>query len=133
MRAGHRPQSLRQGKGDQKIRDRQEECALLFKPAGSLAVLARGTMPIFAGMIALLEVSAHWTLVDMAAQGLGAALFNGHHGLQVVFGHTVGEFGTIRRAIALEDLRQLDHGSAPATLRGLPGVLSEPRVPWLQL
>ena len=102
---------------------------MLFKPVGSRSVLTLGAMPIFAGMIALLQVSARWTLIDIAAEGLSAALLNGHHGLQVAFGHTVGECGTIRWAIALKDLRQLDHGSAPETLRGLPGVLSEPRGP----
>ena len=120
MRAGHRPQSLRQGKGDQKIRDRQEECALLFKPAGSLAVLARGTMPICAGMRALLQCLAFRALVDVAAQGFSAAWFNSLHGCQVARWHAVAETGAIRGSIAPEDIGSLDHSSTRDALRGLP-------------
>jgi|SRR5712691_13190156 len=74
------PEPIGHGTGDQKVGDGQEERSLLCEPAGGLSILARGTMPIFTGMIALLQVSARWTLGDMTAQALGAALCNGRHG-----------------------------------------------------
>ena len=133
VRARHRPQCFRQRKGDQKRGDRQEERAWRCEPAGGLAVWAWGTRPIFAGMSALRQVSARWTLGDMAAQGLGAALCQGRQGRQVACGQTVGDCGTRGWAIAPEERCALDHGRPPAMLSGLPEVLSALRVRWLPL
>jgi hypothetical protein len=133
VRAGDRPQGLRQPKGDQKIRGRQEQCPWLCQPACRLFVLTRGTMPIFAGMITVLQVTTGGVLIDMPAQSLCTALGDGWHGLQVAWWHTIGKFGTIRWAIAPEDCRQLDYGRPPKAMRDLPGGDGWPRWPRLQL
>jgi hypothetical protein len=41
-------------------------------------------MPILAGMLAVFQVAARWTLGDMPAQRRSATLFDGLHGCQVV-------------------------------------------------
>jgi hypothetical protein len=61
------PQVLGQCKGDQKIGDEQEPLAWLFQPLWSLSILALGTMPMFAGMIAGLRFTALHALIDMPA------------------------------------------------------------------
>jgi len=58
VRAGERAQCLGQCKGHEKVGDGEQERPLLFQPAGGLGVLALGTMPMLAGMIAVLQVAA---------------------------------------------------------------------------
>jgi len=74
------PEPIGHGTGDQKVGGGQEALPLGIEPLVRSIVLACGTMPIFTGMIALLQVSARWTLGDMTAQALGAALCHGRHG-----------------------------------------------------
>ena len=120
VRTGHRAQCLREGKGDQKVRGRQEERPLLFQPACRRFMLTLRAMPVLAGMIAVLQRTARGTLGDMPAKRLGAALVTGRHGGQVAGGHTVAEAGAIRGSMAPENVGQLDHERPPETLRGLP-------------
>jgi hypothetical protein len=77
-------------------------------------------MPVFAGMIAVLQCTAIGALVDMTAKSLSTALFNGRHGGQVAGGHTVADAGAILGPMAPEDLGQLDHERPPETISGLP-------------
>jgi len=84
-------------------------------------MLTRGTMPVLAGMRAVLQVSACWALRDRPPKGLSTAPFDGLQGGQVTWWQTVGERGAIGRAIASEDLRQFEQGSPPTALRDLPG------------
>ena len=58
-------------KSDQKVRDRQEERTLPFQPTWwSLSFWHAGTMPVLAGMIAVLQLSARCALGDMPARAL---------------------------------------------------------------
>lgn len=118
VRTGSRPQCLRQGKGHEKIGHGQEQLPLRVEPPGGLVVLARGTVPMLAGMIALLECLAICALVDMTAKSLGTALCNILHGSQVACGHTVAETGAILGSMESEDVSQLDHDRPRETRRG---------------
>jgi hypothetical protein len=81
VRAGYWPQFLGQCKGDQTIGDGQEPLALLCQPLCSLGIWALGTMPIFAGMIAVLRFTALHALIDRPTEGCSPAVFKGFHGL----------------------------------------------------
>ena len=76
MRTGYRAQCFRQRKGHKKVRDRQEEHTLLFQPTRGRCILARGTMPVLTGMIAVLEFSARCALTAMAAPPLVISVYH---------------------------------------------------------
>src|SRR5207247_10709209 len=61
-RTGHGAEVLRERQGDEKVRDRQEACPRLVKPAAGRSVLTRGAMPVLTGMVALFAFSAVGTL-----------------------------------------------------------------------
>jgi hypothetical protein len=75
-------------------------------------VLAFGTGAVFAGVVAVAGLVAVITGVNVAAQGLGPALFNGLHHLQVAGGEAALELGAIGRTVLAENLGQLDHGKS---------------------
>lgn len=118
VRTGSRPQGLRQGKGDETRGHGQEQLPLRVEPPGGLVVLARGTVPILAGMRALLECLALCALGDMTAKSLGTAWCTLLHGSQVAGGHTVAETGAILGSMESEDVSQRDQDSPRETLRG---------------
>lgn len=109
-----------QGKGDEKIRDRQEQSTWGFQPSHCRVILALGTMPIFAGRIAVLEFPARDARVDMPTEDCSPAVSNGLHGVHVAGEQAVLVLRPVCRSRAPEDLRQLDHGSPSEVLRGLP-------------
>lgn len=119
-RAGHRPQCLRPRQGDQKGRDRQEECPLPFQPTCGCFMLTRGAMPVLAGLRAVLQLSALRPLGDRATKSLSTALCNGFHGCQVAEGHTVAEAGAIRWSMAPKDVGQCNQSRPPMAVRVLP-------------
>lgn len=84
-------------------------------------MLTRGTMPVLAGMRAVLQVPARGALGKRPAEGLGPALFDGRHGCEVTWGHPVGACGAVGWAIASEDRRSFEQGSPPEAPRELPG------------
>jgi hypothetical protein len=110
VRAGHRPQCRGQDQGDQNIGDRQEPLAWLFPPWGRLGLVARGTRPISAGMIAGRRCTARHALLDRPAEGCRTTGCNSRHGLSGALGAAVLACGAILRSIAPEDVRQLEHG-----------------------
>jgi hypothetical protein len=110
VRADDRAPFLRQRQGDQKVRDGQEEGALLVEPAGGRGVWARGAMAVLPRMRAILEFPTVGALGEMPASRLGAALLESFHRRQVAGEPTVGALRPVRRAIALDHRRQLDHG-----------------------
>jgi hypothetical protein len=119
VRAGHGPQFLGQGKGDQNRGDGQEPLAWRFQPVWSLGIVALGTMPICAGMIAVLRCTARHALRDRPTEGCSPAVCNGLHGLYVALGEAVVEWGARLRSIAPADVRQLEQGCAPGAVRGV--------------
>jgi hypothetical protein len=130
VRTGHRAQCLGQRQGDQTVRDRQEQCPLLFQPACGRGMLTRGAMPVRTRMRALLQLPAGGTRGEMPPQSLGAARFNRLHGRQVAGEHAVCALRPVGRAMASEDRGQLDHGGPPAPLRGRPEGLPGPHGLW---
>lgn len=121
VRARDRPQCLRQCKGHEEVRDRQAQRPLLCEPAGGGGMLTRGTMPVCTRMIALLQCAAVGALVEMAAEGLGAALCNGGHRREVAGEQTVVALRPVCGARAPEDVSQLTHGRCPQGMRDLRG------------
>ena len=74
VRAGERAQCLRSRTGNQNGRDRQEQRTLLCSPRGGRGLLARGAMPVRAGMRAVCQCSAGGAWGEMPAKSLGPAL-----------------------------------------------------------
>jgi len=122
VRAGHGSQCLGEGKGDEQRGHGQQQLPLLVEPPGGVVVLARGTMVMRAGMVAVLECLALGALGDMTAESFGAAWCNGLHGCQVAWGHPVAAAGAVVGAMTPEEVGQLDHGRPRETLRGRAGV-----------
>jgi hypothetical protein len=81
-------------------------------------MLACGAAAGLAGLVTVLQFPAIRALGAMPAKGLGSALFDGVHGLQVTWGQTVLACGAILRAMASEDVRELDHERSPEDMRG---------------
>jgi len=121
VRAGSRSQCLRQRKGDQKVRDRQQKRPLLFQPPGGRVILTLGTMPVLTRMIAILEFSAPGALGEMPAKGRSPARFNRRHGGQVAGEQAIFALGPICWAIAPEEVRQFAHDRPPQAMRALRG------------
>ena len=118
VRTGDRPQGLRQGKGDEKRGHGQAQRTWRVAPPGGRVVLARGTMAMLAGMLAVLQCLALCALGDRPAKRLGTAWCNILQGYQVAGGPTVAETGAIRGAMEAEAVGQLDHDSPRERLRG---------------
>jgi len=76
-RAGHRAQFRGPRTGDQTRGDGPAPLPWLFQPWRRLGMLARGTLPLLAGMIAVLRCTARPALGDRPAQGVGAAVVHG--------------------------------------------------------
>jgi hypothetical protein len=119
VRAGQGSQCLGQGKGDENIGPRQGQLALRVEPSGGVEVWARGTVAIFAGMVAIRQFPAIGALVDTAAQGFWAAWRNVLHGDQVTWGYPMAATGAIIGPMESEDIGPLDHASSPEPIRGL--------------
>jgi hypothetical protein len=74
-------------------------------PSFFLQGLAFGAMPIPAGVIRDLHMTAMVALIPMAAQGSGSAYLDGVHDSQGIAGQPMGF--SIGRAVLTEDLRHL--------------------------
>jgi hypothetical protein len=67
-------QFLGHGKGHQEVRHGQQEPdALALEPVVGIGLTALGTVPVVAGVIAVVKARAVGTLEELAAQGRGAA------------------------------------------------------------
>ena len=74
MRADEKPEGLGHGEGDQEVRDRKEQTLLLAgQPILGVSVAALRTMPVVAGMIAVVELVAVRTAKELASQDGSAA------------------------------------------------------------
>lgn len=93
---------------------------MLSEPTGGLVIVACGTMPMLAGMRAILQVTTCDALGDMPAESRSTAGCNRIHSGQVAGEQAVLVLRPVCRSIAPEDLGQLNHGSPPEALRGLP-------------
>ena len=125
-------QFLRQGEGEQKVGDRQEQRLLLLQPFLPGRVLALGTVAILARMVAVALLAALGTLVDLSAERFGAALLDVRHRVQVAGRHARPVLLAVLRSIAAKDLGQLYHVS-PAISRStaIMAISSPWRVRWV--
>ena len=75
---------LWQRKYNVEILDRQQLLLAAGEPAGTLGVLTLRAMPVAAGVVADAEMRALAALLDMAAEGGGAADLDGAHDAQLL-------------------------------------------------
>ena len=93
-------------KHDVEILDRQQFGLALLQPLGTVRVLTLGTMPVAAGVVADLRMIAVAALFDVAAQGRGAAGFNGPHDAQLWQRQRVR--GAVGFTVLSKDVSQLE-------------------------
>ena len=125
-------QFFRQGEGEQKVGDRQEQRLLLLQPLLPGRVLALGTVAILARMVAVALLAALGTLVDLSAQGFGATSLDVSHRVQVAGRHARPVLLPVLGTVAAKDLGQLYHVS-PAISRStaIMAISSPWRVRWV--
>ena len=82
---------------------------MLKQPLFRGLILAFGAMAVLARVIAVQGFITRFTMVDVTAQGLGAALFNRGHRQPVTERHALAEFLPIFGAVTAEDLGHLGH------------------------
>ena len=74
MGADEKPQFLRHGEGDQEVGHGQQEArALALEPRVGVGLAALRTVPVVAGMIAVMKARTVRTTEELAAQSRGAA------------------------------------------------------------
>jgi hypothetical protein len=130
--AGQVPQRLGQGQGDQDIGDRQAHRLLPWQPRIGRAVLACGTMAVFAGMIALRVILAVFTARDVTAKRFCAAVFDRFPGPHMAGQYVVLELGPIGGAMPAEDLGEFDqHRSSMRRLMATLAISCAWRVRWV--
>src|SRR5882724_13639759 len=117
MCEGQWAQLRRQGKGDQKVRTRQQASLLLCQPALGLVTMTLGTVPIATGVIGINLPAAVVTLFQVAAKVGRTTRLNILQGPRLTGQQLV--LSAIGRTMAAEDLRHLQHAKPPAKLRGL--------------
>lgn len=88
---------------------------LLLQPFMYLPILTLGTMTVTAGMIAVLNLSTHLTMVDVSAKGFSAAALDIPYGLQVAGENLVPVLVKILWSKLTEEVRQLDHRNCSMT------------------
>ena len=88
---------MRQRESDHKVGHGQQQGLLLLQPLLPGVVLALGTVAVFAGVVAVTGLIALITGVHVPTQGLGAALFDSRHRLQMTSGNTSFELFSIGR------------------------------------
>jgi len=86
------------------MRNREEQILLIFQPLLGLIILTLGTVPVFAGMIAVVVLLARLTAIDVTAQGFRAALPDGLHGLEMTWEHAIGKLFPVLGSMDAEDL-----------------------------
>ena len=92
--------------GQQEVRDGQQQTLLHFQPILGLFVLALGAMAVSAGMIAVTDFSTGGAGIDLPAQRLCAATFDGFHGLAVTGQQACGIFLAISGSGLAKDVCQ---------------------------
>jgi hypothetical protein len=121
-----------QSEGDHEVGCGQQQLLLLNQPLFRGLILAFGTMAVLARVIAIQGFITRFTMVDVTAQSLGAALFDSRHRLLVTEWHSLAELLPIFETVTAEDLGHLDHdGSAINRLTASAASASARRVRWV--
>jgi hypothetical protein len=107
--AGRRSQFIRECEGHQEVRHRQQETLLVLQPELGLVILALGTVPVLAGVKAVVILLAVVTVIDLAAKPGRAARLDVLHGPTMRGRHPVAKLGSVRGAMKAEDVSQLHH------------------------
>ena len=121
------PQPLRHGERQQKVGNRDLRQLLLpFQPPLCSLPLAFGTVPVLAGMVAVLLPLTVRAEIHMAAQHFRPAAFNIPHRPAVAGQHANSILLSVGRTAAAEDLRQLDHARLSITRLMVSAARSSP-------
>jgi hypothetical protein len=100
-------QSGREGEGEHEVRDRQEQVLLGLEPLLGSVVLAFRAVAVAAGMVAVAQLVALGTGVELSAESVGAAVFDGVHGPAVRGEQVMGVLLAVGRAVLAKDVCQL--------------------------
>ena len=111
VRTGQWPEFGRQGGGDEEMGDGQQFVLLFVQPRLCFLVSAFGTVPVFAGVIAVDDVAAVLIRaeVGVAAHCFGAAVFDVAHGPELAGQDFASVSFSVLRPMAAEDIRQFRH------------------------
>jgi hypothetical protein len=110
-------QGIREGKGDQEIRDGQEELGLMSQPGLGVGLTALGAMAIVAGMVGVVVGVTVGAGEERASQSRGAAVEDGLQNLPLAGGHGLAE--TLQVGWSVLDQELMETQSAkPARLWG---------------
>jgi hypothetical protein len=107
---------FRQGEDDVEVRNGQKFRLAVFEPLGAGEGLTFGTVAISTGVEGGALVTAGVTLLQVAAQGGGAAEFDGTHHAPLSAREGSSVLLPVRRTVAAEDIRHFElrtlHGPA---------------------
>ncbi len=104
--AGEWAQGGGDGESEHEIRDRQQEILLFLQPILGFVVLTFWTVPVAAGVVAVLGLMALRAGIGLPTQGRCAALLDGAHGPSVAGKQALGVFLAVGRAVLAEDVCQ---------------------------
>ena len=105
----HLPELGRDGEGDQVIGHGQQFASLAVEPLGGIGVAALGTGAVIAGVIGIVLLAAV-ALVELPAQGGGAAGQNGGDGAPMRGQEARAKLLLIRRPVPAQNCGQWDQG-----------------------
>jgi hypothetical protein len=95
-----------EGEGQQEVRNGQQQFLLQLEPFFGSFLLAFGAMTVAAGVVAVTGFVTSWAVIDLSAQGCGAAVLNRPHGLAVAGQQFGGVLLAISGTILAKDIRQ---------------------------
>lgn len=113
---GERSQFIGQGKGYQKIVNRQQFLTLSFQPAGGVIMLAAMATSMAAGLIAHLLAIAVRTVKEYFAVALGATGEYGIQGFYLAPGDTGGVFFPIARLVSFNNFDEVHNQTSPSSV-----------------
>jgi hypothetical protein len=105
--ASQRPARVRPRPGDHAVGHRQPHTLLVFQPYVGLRSLTRGTVPVLAGVSAVMRRLPLLAVIERAAKRRGATLCNLLPGLQRTGPHAVTKLRPVRGAMQVQALSDL--------------------------
>jgi len=110
--AYQRPACLRQRPGDHAVWHRPQQTLWVFQLYVGLRRLILGTVPVRAGVRAVIRRLTVLAVIERAAKRLGATRCNIVHGLQRTGQHAVAKRRPVRGAMQVQELSDLSHHRA---------------------